>query len=183
MKILRFVLLVSLIGCAHGKMGMVTQPLDRSKISKSTPIYVMPVTAKGMQVTGDKADDEAKIKQEKTEISDQYHRMIVMELKKRGYNAKPAKSAKSGVALKGNVRRLEHGSGAARFWVGMGAGSSNMYTDFKMIDVTNKKPIGEFEIIATSGGRGGWSAMGSFMKAHLADGAKKSAEYIDKEPK
>ncbi len=178
-KLVGFIALLGLLGCAHGKMGMITKPLDHSKISKSAPLYVFPVTTKDIRFSGDKAEETPRLNEEKATINDRFHKMIVMELQKKGYNAKPAQSvADQGFGLKGNVSRFDHGSGAARALVGMGAGSSNMYTDFKVYDMSTKKVLAEFEVIATSGGRGGLSAMSSFMEAHLIDGSEQTAEYI-----
>jgi len=40
------------------------------------------------------------------------------------------------------------------------------------------KLLRKFEIIATSGGNGGLQAAGSYLKAHIMDGAEKTAEYL-----
>jgi len=176
--------LILLIGCAHGKMGTVTQPLDRAAYSKTTKFYIYPVTTNDIRFTGDKADDEKRTTEEKEEIGHRYHRMIITDLRKKGFNAALAEGKiKSGMLVKGNVRKFEHGSGAARALVGFGAGSSNMFTDFKVIDAASKKTVGNFEVIATSGGRAGLASMGSFLDAHLIDGAEKFSEYVSGEEK
>ena len=65
----------------------------------------------------------------------------------------------------------------------MGAGSSNIFTDFVLENRSTGKVLSRFEIIATSGGRGGMMAAGSFMKEHLDDGSRKAADYINGDAK
>jgi hypothetical protein len=106
---------------------------------------------------------------------------IVDALKAKGYNAIVAKEkVAKGIVLSGKVTKIGHGSGAARYFVGMGAGQANMMTDFLLEDRTAKKTLGKFEIIATSGAE---SRGGSYMERHLADGSKKVAEVIAGEKK
>jgi hypothetical protein len=170
------VLALVLTGCAGGKMGKVDKEIDRSAIDKATPIYVEMVSAKDTTFSGDKAKDTTRLSDERYAIQNKYHVQIIEALKKRGYTAQVAKPGlKKGLVLSGAVTKFEHGSGAARMLVGMGAGSSNMFGEFKLEDRAQAKVLTKFEVIATSGGN---SNSGSFMEAHLTDGAKKVAEYI-----
>ncbi len=177
------VLLLVLVGCAHGKMGRIEMPLDPEALPKRTLIRVRPVDPNGMVVTGDHADDQAKIAAEKDTIRAEFHRKIVDALKARGFlaEAAPADAKQPGTYLSGKVTRFEHGSGAARFWVGMGSGSSNLFTDFTLEDAAAAKVLSKFEVIGTSGGRGGWTALSSFLEAHLDDGALKVSQYLNRE--
>ena len=79
----------------------------------------------------------------------------------------------------GAVTKVEHGSASARAWVGMGAGSSNMYITVRVYKGA-RNLIGDFDVVASSGGSGGFMAMGSFVEAHVRDGARKTAEYFSK---
>ena len=158
---------LSLAGCARGKLGRVEQNLDRTAITKTTPIYVEAISAQSTVFTGDKAKDQGKVLGEKAEIEARYGRIIVDMLKKRGYNAQLAtEPVKKGIVLGGTVTKFEHGSGAARYFVGMGAGSSNMFTDFKIEDRGFQKVLSKFEVIATSGAR---SDVSGFIDSHLSD--------------
>lgn len=169
--------ILSLAGCARGKLGRVEQELDRAAVTKTTPIYVETISAKDTVFTGDKANDQGKVLGEKAEIEARYSFMIVDMLKKRGYNAQLAKSpVKKGLVINGSVSKFEHGSGAARYFVGMGAGSSNMFTNFQIEDRSYAKVLSKFEVIATSGAR---SDVSGFIDAHLSDGAQKVADYIE----
>jgi hypothetical protein len=169
-------LLLVLGGCAHGKMGQVDQPLDDGAITKTTPIFVESVNAANASFSGDKSADIKRTTEEKDEIHDVYNQKIAEALRAKGYNAKyVTEPAKSGIVITGDVTKIEHGSGAARFFVGMGAGSANMYTNFKIEDRSATKTLSKFQIIATSGGS---SSTTSFLDTHMADGAKKVAEFV-----
>lgn len=177
MKLLMGLFVVlSVVSCAGGKLGKIEQELDRSRVTKSTPIFVEMVSAKDTVFSGDKADDTARLSDERYAISNRYHLQIVEALKKRGYQAEVATPGrKKGLVLSGAVSKFEHGSGAARALVGMGAGSSNMFGEFKLEDRGAAQTLTKFQVIATSGAN---SNMGSFMDAHISDGAKKVAEYL-----
>ncbi len=182
---MKYVLLLaavlSLTSCARGKMGVVEQELDRAAVTKTTPIYVEVVSAKDTVFSGDKANDMGKTAAEKAEIEARYSLLIVDALKKRGYNAQLAKGAvKKGVVIGGSVTKFAHGSGAARYFVGMGAGSSNLFTTFMIEDRSFSKQLAKFEVIATSGAR---SDVSGFIDSHLTDGAAKVADYIEGEKK
>lgn len=164
------------VGCAKGKMGKIDQEIDRSAVTKTVPIYVESISTKDTMFSGDKAGDLQRVKEEKTAIESRYHAMIVEALKKRGYNAQIAKGKeKAGLIVSGHIFKFEHGSAAARGFVGMGAGSSNLIGDFKVEDKAAGKTLSKFQVIGTSGGN---SNMGSFLEAHLKDGSDKVAEYI-----
>jgi hypothetical protein len=175
------VVTLAFAACAHGKMGKVEKALETGAVSKTTPIYVEKINAADARFTGDKADDVATRDKEKTTIESAYYSRIVDALRAKGYNASVTdKPVTNGVVLSGKVLTVGHGSGAARFFVGMGAGQANLTTEFTIEDRTAKKTLGKFEIIATSGGE---SRGGSYLDRHLDDGSKKVAEYIAGEKK
>ncbi len=175
-SIVGLVMILALGGCAHGKMGQIDQPLDRAAFDKSTPIFVESVNTTNATFSGDKSADVKRVTEEKDAIHDMYNQKIAEALRTKGYNAKfVTEPAKSGIVISGDVTKIEHGSAAARYFVGMGAGSANMYTNFKIEDRAAAKTLSKFQIIATSGGTSG---LGSYLDQHLADGAKKVAEYV-----
>lgn len=168
-------------GCAHGKIGIVDQELKVGSISTDRMIYVEPIRIDTATFSGDKAADAVRVSEEKKEIEDRFNRGIAEQLRKRGFNAQAAEAPKSeGLILSGHVTKFEHGSAAARILVGFGAGSSNLFTTFELKDTAKKAVLAKFEIIATSGGNGGFQAAGGYLKAHLEDGAEKTAEYLQK---
>lgn len=172
------VLIVAFAGCATGKMGRIEQPLAEGAISKTTPIYVETISAKNMTVTGDKANDSKRTTEEKQAIEAEYAQKIVEHLRAKGFNAQLATApVKTGVTISGTVTKVEHGSAAARFFVGMGAGSANMFADFMITDRAKNTTMSKFQVIATSGGTSG---LGSYLNRFLNDGGKKVAEYVEK---
>lgn len=184
MRILVLVFALTTLSCARGKMGYVDKHLAAGDIPKGTQIYVEAIKADKVIFTGDKADDQQRLKEERQIIESRYHRLIASQLQKKGFKATAVDSVqRTGVVISGSVSRFQHGSGAARFLVGMGAGSSNMYTDFVIEDRTKKTQLSKFEVIATSGGRSGLESMGGFLDAHLEDGAEKVSEFINGETK
>ena len=161
-------------------MGQIDQPLVKGSINKSQVIYVEPISAKNAVFSGDKSGDKSRTDQERQAIDASYKQRIVDALKAKGFNAKIASGrVKSGLVLSGAVTKFEHGSAAARIMVGMGAGSSNIYTTLQVDDRDHAKTLSKFEVIATSGGQGGIVASGSFMDTHMRDGAEKVATYFE----
>jgi hypothetical protein len=181
MNRLYWIVIASLtMSCAHGKMGQVDQELATGSVSKTALISVETISAREARFSGDKSGEEKRVNEEKAAIENSYSQRVADALRKKGYNAKAVSGAAHGLVLSGKVTRFEHGSAAARIMVGMGAGSSNIFTDFKLEDRDKAKTLSKFEVIATSGGRGGLAAAGSFMDSHMEDGAEKAADYIDK---
>lgn len=180
MKSLKYLITaLLLVGCAHGKMGNVEQPVAKNSVSKGETIHVMTIKADSAQISGDKAGDTHRTESIKSEITGRFNHAVAEQLRRKGFSADAVESApSSGMVLTGKVTKIENGSAAARILVGMGAGSANMYTDFKLSDVKSQKVLGKFEIIATSGGNGGLQAAGSYLNAHIKDGAEKAAAYI-----
>ena len=168
---------VLMVGCAHGKMGRVDEPLKTGAFDKTTVIYVTPVDAHDTIFSGDKSADAKTTDMLRARIHNEFDQRIVEALTKRGYAARVANDkVRNGLELVGHTTRIENGSAAARYFVGMGAGSANMFTTFSIIDTTKGNTVAKFEVIGTSGGSSG---LGSFMDNHLNDSSKKVAEYID----
>lgn len=176
MKWLPFALIM--MACAHGKLGTVSKKLDKGSIKSDQTIYVLPVNVESAHFSGDKSADQVRVGEIKATLHARYGREIAEQLRHKGFRAEAVdKAPRSGVVLSGKVTRVENGSAAARIFVGMGAGSANLYTDFQLL-LPNGEILSEFEIIATSGGNGGLQASGSYLKAHIQDGAEKTAQYI-----
>ena len=175
-----YLLLLLVVGCAHGKMGNIAKPLSGGSLSNAESISVTTVSASDALFSGDKSGDPARVAQSRAEIEDKFSKMIVEALRKKGYTADLANKSgkKNKLTLSGKVSQVKNGSSAARMLVGMGAGSAKMFTNFKLTNSKTNEVISGFEIIATSGGRGGVFAAGRFMSAHLTDGSNKVAEYF-----
>lgn len=176
-----FAVIAFTVGCAHGKMGNVEQELSTGALDKADTIYVLPIDTADMGISGDKSKDAATVEKIKKELHSRYHHTVVTELRKQGFTATAAdKRPAKGKVLEGKVTGIENGSAAARMFVGMGAGSANMFSKFTLTDLASGKQLTRFEVIGTSGGRGGWAAAGSFLDAHITDSSMKTAEYLAK---
>jgi len=181
MNVLKFLAAIGLsasilTACAHGKMGNVDQQLTTGALNKSEMIYVMPIDTNSIELSGDHSKDAATVDKIKKTLNDKYRQEVVTQLHKEGFTAATAeKKPAKGKVLMGKVTKIENGSAAARWFVGMGAGSANMFTNFELTD--GAKSLTKFQVIGTSGGS---SAMGSFLENHIMDSAKKTAEYLSK---
>lgn len=170
-----------MVGCAHGKLGKVDQELDRTVISKTTPIFVEPISTKQAAFEGYDEKDGDKKSSDLRKIESGYASEIAKALRDEGYNANAvSQPVKAGVVITGTVTMIDRGSAAKRAWIGMGAGASNLETNFTIEDRAKgkTKTLSKFEIKATSGGRGGLAATGSFVDEHMTDGGEKLADYI-----
>lgn len=178
-KLSLLAVLAFMFGCAHGELGKVDQALDHSQITKTTPIFVEPISTKSAAFEGYDENDGDKKSSDLRKIESSYAAQIAKALRDEGYNANAVSTvAKAGIVITGNVTMLDRGSAAKRMWVGMGAGSSNLDTNFTIEDRTNHKVLSKFEIKATSGGRGGLVSVGSFVEEHMSDGGEKVADFI-----
>ena len=178
-KVSLLALVTLMMGCAHGELGKVDQQLDHSRIKKTTPIFVEPISTKMAAFGGYDANDGDKKSSDIRKIETNYASQIARELRDQGYHASAVSGpVKEGIVIKGNATMIDRGSAAQRIWVGMGAGASHLDTYFTIEDRTQRKVLAKFEIKATSGGRGGFSSAGSFMDEHILDGAEKVADFI-----
>lgn len=178
-KLVFLAVVAFMFGCAHGKLGKVDKELDPSLINKTTPIFVEPISIKHAAFEGYDENDGDKKSSDLRKIESNYASEIAKALRHDGYNANAVSTtAKAGIVITGNVTMIDRGSAAKRMWLGMGAGASNLETDFTVEDRSQRKILTKFEVKATSGGRGGLSATGSFVDEHMSDGGEKVADYI-----
>lgn len=178
-KVILLAYVAFMFGCAHGEIGKVDKQLDSSLINKTTPIYVEPIVTKSAAFDGYDADDSDKKTSDLRKIESNYASQIAKALREKGYNANAVSTPqKAGIVISGNVTMLDRGSAAKRIWVGMGAGASNLDTDFTIEDRSKHTVLSKFEIKATSGGRSGLASSGSFVDEHISDGGEKVADYI-----
>ena len=179
LKLSFLVMMAFMFGCAHGELGKVDQDLNRSLITKSTPIFIEPISTKQAAFEGYDENDGDKKSSDVKKVESNYANQIAKALREQGYNANAVSVAsKTGIAIMGSVKVLDRGSAAKRIWFGMGAGSSNLDTDFTIEDRSQHKVLSKFEIKATSGGHGGLSSTGSFIDEHMSDGGEKVADFI-----
>lgn len=181
-KISLLAIVALMIGCAHGELGKVDQELDHSRITKTTPIFVEPISTTTATFEGYDENDGDKKTSDLRKIKNSYASEIAKALRDQGYHANAVSApVKKGIVISGNVTMIDRGSAAKRMWVGMGAGASNLSTDFTIEDRTQHKVLAKFEIKATSGGRAGLASAGSFIDEHMSDGGEKVADFISGE--
>jgi hypothetical protein len=178
-KVSFLALVVFMLGCAHGELGKVDQELDRTLITKTTPIFVEQISTKSAAFEGYDENDADKKSSDVKKVEANYASEIAKALREQGYQANAVSTtAKAGIVITGDVKTIDRGSAAKRMWVGMGAGSSNLDTNFTIEDRTQRKVLSKFEVKATSGGRGGLASAGSFIDEHMSDGGEKVADFI-----
>lgn len=168
-----------LLACAGAKIKNETVSLKSGAITKSDTFLVRTVGADNAQFSGENCEPD-RVSQEKTIIKQRLAEKIVEALTKKGFKAKlhSGSSDTNAVTLQGDVTAFDHGNSASRTFIGFGAGSSNMSVNLKAFK--GRESLAEFQVIATSGGRGGLTAIGSFLNAHIGDAAEKTAEYFHK---
>ena len=117
--------------------------------------------------------------EEKRVLRVQFANRLIIELKKRGFDARLYGKASGGKILVGKVLEFDHGSAALRGFIKQGFGASSMLVTFKVLSEKNA-PLADFDVLASSGGKGGVFNMGSFMEDHIADASVQTAKYLDK---
>ncbi len=167
-----------MLGCARGQIKNERVIPQAGNFTKSEVILVKPTVTDQMKVTGDKANETSRVNEEKTIIHDRLAEQLIGDLVKKGFKAKRYVAGDKGLVLETTAFLFEHGSGAARALVGMGAGSSNLHVLVKLHHGADT--LADFDVIATSGGRGGLISMSTFIHAHLTDASEKTVEYLDK---
>jgi len=174
------VLALVLCACARGKLGKIEVPLSGA-VNRQYIIYIETVSASSARFSGEDADDRELVAEERAIIEDRYAPLIQEALSKRGYKTQLAsEGAPTGISLTltGHVTRFEHGDQTSRVMLGFGSGSSNMYTSFTLENLYDDSIVTQFEVVATSGGNSGIQSLGSYLEAHLEDGAAKVADYL-----
>jgi hypothetical protein len=178
MKNIYLLLLISLLAsCASGKITNVSTDLAAGSVKSGSSFYIAPISADKATYTGDKTGEVSVVNKSKATIKSLFHRKIISNLKKHGFK-QAKKSSKADYKIMVDIAHVDHGSSAKRLMLGFGAGASKMVMDVKAFQKT-KEPVAEFEVIATSGGRAGFNALGSFLEAHLVDASKKVADYFN----
>ncbi|PIU19170.1 MAG: hypothetical protein COT18_08915 [Elusimicrobia bacterium CG08_land_8_20_14_0_20_59_10] len=150
-------------GCAGG--NLLTVRVDRiiNRPPENQPIIVRPFRVNSAQVLGDKSNVESAMEGTKDRVKSNIQSFLIEELQNAGFNAMAynpkARPPKDGLLLDGIVRKIDNGSTAARFWVGMGAGSATIIATIRITRSDNNKDVlAEFDAAGSTKGEGGWSA-------------------------
>ncbi len=186
MKTLRTSLLalacaVVVTGCATGKVEQVKVGLAPNSITKGDAIYVKDFDASKAVFKGEYSDVPDKVATQRARIPLIMAEATISEFLKKGYTAKKytADAPTNAVVVEGEVTLVDAGSGAARFWVGMGAGASTVRANIKVYRGSDAaKPLTELQMAGTSGGAGGFSGYSDWIAANARDLAIKLVKYM-----
>ena len=186
MKALRTSLLVTvcaavLAGCATGKIEQVNVGLAPNSITQSDPIYVKEFDASKAVFKGEYSDVPDKVAAQRARIPLIMSGATIGEFVKKGYTAKQYSpdAPGSAVIVEGEVTLVDAGSGAARFWVGMGAGNSTVRANIKVYRASDPaKPLADLQMAGTSGAAGGFSGYADWIGVNAKDLATKLVKYL-----
>ena len=176
-------LAVAVAGCASGRVVAVVKPLPPGTVSKATELLVKPFAIEKAVFSGDNADIPAVVERQKKRIPAELVQTLVTTLLRSGYRARryTADAGTAGaVVIDGSFTHVNHGSGAARAWVGLGAGAAWMLSDVKLYRADKPaETLAEFKVESSSGGRGGLLAAGDFTTTNLVDLARSIVKFLD----
>jgi hypothetical protein len=178
---LTLVCALALSGCATGKVEQVRTGLQSGRISSTDQVYVKDFDASKAEFKGDYSDVPEKVAVQRGRVPVIISDAITRELQKRGYNAKKYSpdAGPDAVVVDGEVTLVDSGSGAARFWVGMGAGSSTVRANVKVYRASAvANPLADLQMAGTSGGAGGFGGYQDWVAANSKDLAIKLAKYL-----
>ena len=171
-----------LVGCATGHIGQLAVPLAPNQIAKTDTILVKDFDAAKAVFKGDYSNVAEKVEAGRTRLPVLISEQLVLHLTKNGYSAKKysAEAQGNAVVVEGVVNLVDHGSAAARFWIGMGSGMSGVHTDVKVYRAGDpSKPLAELkDVSGTSGGAGGFSGYQDWVAANAKDLALKLGDYL-----
>jgi hypothetical protein len=156
---------------------------DVPALSRAEPFLVAPVTANEAKFSGDGAGNQQKIADEKKTIHETMAPRLVSKLAENGFAQAAVlngpSAAPDALVLEMALIRYNHGEGALRGNVGLGAGRSSVHFTCRLWKgAARDKPVGDFDVSADSGNQGGWTNMGSFLDEHLRDATDALAEYL-----
>jgi len=170
-----------LAGCAGAEITKTRLALEPGDITKNTLILINPVDATRTVFQGDFSDDPPSVAAGRKLLHDTFAQKAVDKLYNKGLNAdiyseKALKSHPDAAIVDLDVKTFDAGSNAARAMVGFGAGASYLLTDAKIYK--NREIIADFTIDANSGGRGGFTAIGSWLNNHIDDSVRILVNYL-----
>ena len=169
---------VVLTGCAGGKIAQVKVALPPNTITKTDTIYVKDFDSSKTVFKGEYKDQAATERQRIPRIASE---AVVDYLTAKGYTAKLHTPDVSGdkLVVDGAITLVDGGSAAARFMVGMGAGSAKIKASVKVYRASAPSVLlADFEALGTSGGQGGVSGFQDWRRKNAQDLGTKVAKYL-----
>ncbi len=106
--------------------------------------------------------------------------LIAAEIRKTGAYAEVLRdtTGEPAIVVSGNIIRLQEGNAAARFFIGMGAGSSYFDATVFFADGLSDEPLAEVKVDKNSWALGGGLAAGQTVEHFMQGAAKKIARDL-----
>jgi hypothetical protein len=182
-KLLVFLTCVAVVGCQSVNVKDVrSESSARETLAAAEKIYVRPFTMDNTVIKGDLGGSkkEGRLQQWPQDIA----QLVVADLTPYkpceviGPDVKPDK----GVVLEGNFDTIDGGSGAARFWVGMGAGESILRVTCRMHEAS-KPDVTLYEFQARGGSKAEGGLLGAMdtMDKNVQNAAHHIAKFVKTE--
>jgi hypothetical protein len=165
-------------GCGGSSISNFRMQLAPGAIRRSEVLVVVPVDASRTVFEGDYSDDPPSVAQGRITLQTSYAPRLAAAMQAAGLRAMVAGPGvpPDAVFIYLQVTKFDAGSNAARAMVGFGAGASYMLT---VVAVRRgQAPLAEFTVDASSGGRGGLGALGSWLDTHLAQSVDSITAYL-----
>ncbi len=167
-------------GCGGAGISIIRTDLAPGALSRADNLVVKPVAADQTEFLGDFSDDPPSVAANRESIKNTYHAKLVTALVAAGFKAEAlaegAQPPEGAVVVDMVAEKFDAGSNAARVVWGFGAGASFLLTAVKV--TKGGAVLADVTVDATSGGRGGFSAIGNWLDMHLDDSVEQLVEYL-----
>lgn len=172
---------IVLTGCATAVIHQAQVSSGLNLAAESGTIYVKDFDASRAVFKGDYSDVAEKVAAQRARLPGVITKEMIDYLAKNGRRAVryDGGASSAGLIVDGVVTEVDAGSGAARFWVGMGAGSSRVKANVRVYRTSNTStPIAALEIEGHSGGRGGLTGYADWIGTNSKDIALKVGKFL-----
>ncbi len=164
-----------LTGCAGASVSTIRTPLNVGALSRTDSLVIKPAASDNTVFEGDYSDDPPSVADGRRRLRTMFATRAAHVLNAAGLKA-ALHPTQGDVVVEMVVQKFDAGSNAARAVVGFGAGASFLLTDVKLIK--GGTVIADFTLDASSGGRGGFSSIGSWLDRHIDDSVRILRDYL-----
>ncbi len=176
------VCIIFLTGCmGGGNIANIKTGLKAGTLNKTQTILVKEFEMADTVFSGDNAKNPMVVMNQKKQIASHSKSWLISILSNKGFNAvdyKDAPKSADAVIIEGKFTRINNGSGAVRFIVGLGAGAAWMEGDIVISSNPSIKTVlAEFQTQSSTQGSASPANMTDFLTKQFA---KTIAEYIEK---
>ena len=175
--------LLGIFGCGGGSVSYVAKDPSRSVLPRPNLFLVKDFEIKDAIFKGNNIDDTAFISAQRRRIPKELKNNILGQFAQRNLTAqaysKDAVNTPDALVVDGSITEVNNGSGAARFWIGFGAGKAKIKAKVKVFN-TRDPNIMLAEFGADSSSQGSINP-GDITSSNLSYLAKTIVEYIEKQ--